>query len=203
MSISDFMEIEEEKMMLRKLSEGDEVAFRHIYTIYSPAIYANIRKMVIPPELAEDLLQEVFLALWINRYKINTEKSIGGWLFVVSYNKSISFLKKKLQQAVLSVSSFSDIEMSEEQPMDELSYASQISMLEEAIHHLSPRKREVFRLCHFEGKTYEEVAVALNISVSSVKDYLKQSSYFIKQYVHSNFMNVVGMSLLLFMLELL
>lgn len=201
MPASDFMEIAVEKKMLRDLAEGNEAAFGHIYSCYSPAVYANIRKMVIPAGFAEDILQEVFMALWANRHKINTEQSIAGWLFVVSHNKAITYLKKKLRETIVPLP-LSDVDIPEDMPTDEQYFASQTSMLEEAISHLSPQKRTVFQLCHFEGKTYEEVATALGISVPSVKDYLKQSSAFIKKYVHNHFMNIAGMSLLLFVLEL-
>jgi RNA polymerase sigma-70 factor (ECF subfamily) len=61
----------------------------------------------------------------------------------------------------------------------------------------------VFRLCRYEGKSYDEVANILGISVTSVKDYLKQSTRFIKDYIshHQTEGLATGASLLFFYLS--
>lgn len=173
--------------------------FDMVYHQYHQAVYANICKMVGEPQMAEDLLQEVFISLWENRQIVDLHKA-GGWLFVVSYNKSMSFLKKKLRETSVFLPDTSYLAtVSEEQPIDEQLFQLRLSMVEEAIDHLPPRKREVFRLCRYDGKSYDEVADMLNISVVSVKDYLKQSTQFIRQYIsrHYNNIEIPGMYLLL------
>jgi RNA polymerase sigma-70 factor (ECF subfamily) len=67
--------------------------------------------------------------------------------------------------------------------IDEDFYQRQLDMLEHAVRTLPERKQKVFRLCRFEGKSIEETAQILGISSNSVKDYLKQSSRLLKQYV--------------------
>jgi RNA polymerase sigma-70 factor (ECF subfamily) len=155
--------------------------------------------MVSRQECAEDLLQEVFLSLWENRKDLDLEK-VAGWLFVVSYNKAATYLKKKLKEGALLVpaTALSDDIVSPEQP-DEQLYQLRLSVVEEAINHLPARKKEVFRLCRFEGRSYDEVAALLGISVVSVKDYLKQSTQFIKKYIsrHYPHFEATTMSLLL------
>lgn|GEM_PF-4115267 len=71
---------------------GSHTAFEQLYNRYSPAIYANIYKAVRRPDLAEDILQDVFTVLWTNRSKIDPAQSIANWLFVVSYHRSLACL---------------------------------------------------------------------------------------------------------------
>jgi RNA polymerase sigma-70 factor (ECF subfamily) len=188
--------------LLHDLSSGSVTAFETLYHQYKQVVYANIYKMVRQPEAAEDILQEVFLALWQNRQKVHQDKSVGGWLFVVSYNKAATYLKQQLKSTIV-LDEYPENLPQEEQEDDEL-YHMQLSIVEDAINHLPARKKEVFRLCRLEGKPYEEVAEIVRISVPSVKDYLKQSTRFIKRYAEGEYATTTGLttlSLLIIFLE--
>lgn len=160
--------------------------FAQLYETYANAVYANILRLVKRPECAEDLLQEVFTALWQNRLKLVDEKSIPGWLFVVSYNKSITFLKKKVKEAIESVDTYDQyLQLENEDVIDEDLYEQQIRMIHQAVEKLPKKKREVFKLCRIEGRSADEVAKIMGISSHSVKDYLKQSNRAIKDYIQN------------------
>ena len=155
--------------------------FDAIYRQHHRAVYANICKMVKQAESAEDLLQEVFLALWQNRQKITADKA-AGWLFVVSYNKAVSYLKNRIRHSFVQLE---DLALAEKETRSDPSqevYQLQLSLIEDAIQHLPERKKEAFRLHFFEGRSYEEIATLLDISINPVKDYIKQSAGFIRKY---------------------
>jgi len=173
-----------DKNLANALMEGSVDAFRSLYDRYNRPVYANILKIVRQPEYAEDILQEVFVALWEYRVKIKPDQSVGGWLFVVSFNKATTFLKKKLRESLEYVEEYTDYEhIFPEETINEDEYLSQWTIVEEAINALPARKKEVFKLCRFEGKAKEEVASMMGISPVSVKDYLKQSNRAIKDYI--------------------
>ncbi len=176
--------LDSEAAQLSALSQGERAAFEALYHRYKQPVYTNIRKMVPDPDAAEDLLQETFIALWENRQGLDPAKGAGGWLFVVSYNKAASFLKKKLREAAIlePETDLAELAVADELGDEEL-YTAQLALVEEAVAHLPARKQAVFRLCRFEGKSAEEVAAATGISVASVRDYLKQSTRFIREYI--------------------
>jgi len=176
--------LDSEAAQLAALSQGARAAFEALYHRYKQPVFANIRKMVPDPDAAEDLLQETFIALWESRAAIDLAKGAGGWLFVVSYNKAASYLKKKLREAAIlePETDLAELAVADELGDEEL-YTTQLALVEEAVAHLPARKQAVFRLCRFEGKSAEEVAAATGISVASVKDYLKQSTRFIREYI--------------------
>lgn len=180
------MSASDEIVLIQQLSRGSISAFDALYHQYKQVVFANIIKMVKQPEAAEDLLQEVFIALWQNRHKLNKDRSVAGWLFVVSYNKAASYLKQQLKSAIILVPEENYPEViAQEEPIEEL-YLTQLAIIEAAINQLPSRKKEVFRLCRLEGRPYEEVAMTLGISVTSVKDYLKQSTRFIREYAQGH-----------------
>lgn len=162
--------------------------FDELYYQYHQAVYANIWKIVKQHEAAEDILQEVFLAMWENRNKLEAAK-VGGWLFVTSFNKSVKYLKKREKEGASLNTNHQYADILQDEPLNEALYSFRLSMVDEAMKHLPERKREVFRLCRYEGKSCEEVAAAMGISVPSVKDYLKQSTSFIKAYISRRYAN--------------
>ncbi|WP_159441075.1 sigma-70 family RNA polymerase sigma factor [Pedobacter caeni] len=180
--------------------QEDTLVFDRIYEQYHQLIYANIFKLIKSAPIAEDILQDVFFSLWENRMKIDIQKSVSGWLFIVSYNKSLSILRKKVKEAVEYVENYDAYDdISEEIFLNEAVYESQLQILEEAVVALPPQRQKVFRLCHFEGKSQEEVAKILGLSTASVKDYLKHSKRFIREYVltktHLN--QAIGLAIIL------
>ncbi|MBS1661516.1 MAG: sigma-70 family RNA polymerase sigma factor [Bacteroidetes bacterium] len=166
----------------------DLSSFDSLYHQYHNAVYSNILKLVRQPDAAEDILQEVFLALWEHRRKLDTER-VAGWLFVTSYNKSLKYLKQKTRENVLPLNPTLE-DFQQDDPASESTedwYRFRVSMIEDAVNHLPERKKQVFQLNRYEGKSCDEIASIMNISPTSVKDYLKQSNRFIKEYIFSNY----------------
>lgn len=192
--------------ILQALAASQVDAFDALYHQYNQPVYANIFKLVKQPDAAEDILQEVFMALWENRHAIHQDKSVAGWLFVVSYNKALSYLKKKLKESTV-ITQQTDLPeaIAAEESLDEEFFVSQLSMIEAAVSQLPARKKEVFQLLRFEGKSNEEVAERLGISVQSVKDYLKQATRQVKRHIEQQNgpSRASTVSMLVFIIDLL
>ena len=166
------------------LTKGNLHAFNFLYRKYSQSVYSNIFKFIKNESLAEDILQDVFVSLWENRGIFKTDGSVGGWLFTVSYNKSIALLKKRQKEQLIiddRPKIFNIAPAASE--YDESEYQQMLQLVEEAVHQLPEKKQKVFRLCRFENKKPEEVSEELGLTVISVKDYLKQSTKMVKNYI--------------------
>ena len=167
--------------LITRLQNDDNEAFNELYRKYHSAIFYNILKLTRDTIVSEDILQEVFITLWEKRHELNIQQGISGWLFVVSYNKSISYLKRKLKESLARTALQQNIENTTDA---ENSFTNtQMSILEKAIEQLSPQKRRVFELCKLQRKTYAEAADELQISKHTVKEYLSGAVISIKNYV--------------------
>ncbi|NLR77011.1 RNA polymerase sigma factor [Chitinophaga eiseniae] len=166
------------------LHSADVIAFDEIYHQYHHAVFKNIRRLIDQHDIAEDILQEVFLAFWNSRHQLDLSQGPGNWLFVVSYNKSLQYLKKAAtEQSKLAVyPAIRDAVEDDHASLRE----SRLALLNEAIDQLSPRKKEVFQLCRLEGKSAVEAARILGISHHTVKEYLQSSSEAIRSYIASS-----------------
>jgi RNA polymerase sigma-19 factor, ECF subfamily len=173
--------------LVLRLGNDDVAAFDALYNKYHHAIYYNVLKLTRHDLAAEDIVQEVFITLWEKRKTIDPA-GVGGWLFVVSYNKAVSWLKKQLKE------SLSTRLIQEETDELNVAHAAQamqteerLSTLQEAIEQLSPQRRRVFELCKMQGKTYEETARELQISRHTVKEYLSAAISGIKEYMQQHY----------------
>jgi RNA polymerase sigma-70 factor (family 1) len=168
--------------IITRLQQDDVSAFDALYHTYHNSLYANIFKLTRHADTSKDILQEVFISLWEKRNSLNPEKSLAGWLFVVSYNKSVTYLRIRLRESLLKVRDLA----SQPDAEREVQKGDQLNLLEEAIEKLSPQKRKVFELCKMQGKTYEETAMELGISKHTVKEYLSGAVSYIKLYVQQH-----------------
>jgi RNA polymerase sigma-70 factor (ECF subfamily) len=164
-----------------KLRNDDISAFNSLYWEYHGAVYANALKLIRDPSIAEDIVQETFVALWEKRQSIDPKQDIAGWLFVVSHHKTIDQLKRKLRHALAEKILQEVIEghdIVEEDITEE-----QLTAIEKAVDQLSPQKRKVFELCKMQRRTYEKAAEELQISKYTVKEYLSEAMVSIKKYI--------------------
>lgn len=186
--------LEEPRAHIRSIV--DQESFTAIYAQYCDIVYANILRFVKNEGNAEDILHDVFIQLWENRNKLH-DKSIGGWLFVVSHNKALDFLKRSVKFSLDYIGDYDALtHLVADQDDKEEVYIQQVSLLKEAVEQLPLRMRRVFQLCRLEGKSKEEVASLLGISSNSVTDYLKQSNRAIRSYIQHNYPSLITNSLL-------
>lgn len=168
----------DELQLIKKMAEGDMNSFDAIYWKYYKAVHGNILKLVQDNASAEDILQDVFLSLWENREKIDAARSLTGWLFVTSYNRSMTFLKRRLREKITPVLHAEDlVEIPIGQPLAEI----RLKELERAFNTLSPQKQKVFYMCKLKGLSYEETADLMKISRHTVKEYLTAAFRSIKE----------------------
>lgn len=166
------------------LNSAEVIAFDKVYHQYHHAVFKNICRLVDRHDVAEDILQEVFLSFWNSRKELDLTQGAGNWLFVVSYHKSLQYLKKVAVEKtkLADYPAVPDVMEEEDAALRE----SRLTLINEAIESLSPRKKEVFRLCRLEGKTAGEASQILGISHHTVKEYLQSSSSAIRSYITSN-----------------
>lgn len=178
------MENYSDKELIIGLQQDKVEAFDALYWRYHKRLYSNIFKLLKNADSSHDILQEVFIALWEKRFSLDPNKEVSGWLFTVSYNKSINHLKMVLRENVLfdELDEGLHISVQTRNGFEE----EQLQIIEKAVLQLSPQKRKVFDLCKFQGKTYDETAKELNISKHTVKEYLSGAVKNVKEYVKLN-----------------
>ncbi|HEY9560530.1 MAG TPA: RNA polymerase sigma-70 factor [Anseongella sp.] len=175
----------DEKELLRRLQLGDEEAFTVIYGIYKDRIGYRLLRMLKSEALAEELLQDLFLKIWHNRYAIDPSKTFKAYLYRIAENMVYDLFRraskeKELLARILSANAefYTHIEESLFEKEDH-------NILHEAISQLPARRKEIFIACKLEGKSYKQVAEELGISATTVNDHIQKASIFLKARVPS------------------
>ena len=173
----------EEIIYLDGLKNGQRHGFDFIYKKYSKVLLPRLQRMVKVPEVADELLQDVFLKVWTRRAEIDMDKSFKGWIFTIAHTTVFTYyrrlaLDKKMQQHLLEVFvEFYD------QTEDYIYNKERMQLLNNAVDQLPPQRKEIFRLCKIEGKSYQEAADLLSISTSTVSNQLVSATKSVKNYV--------------------
>ena len=179
------MNTQDAELVLR-LQQDEVNAFDTLYWKYHEAVYRNIFKFVKEQIVTEDILQEVFAKLWEKRKEINANQSVAGWLFVISFNLSVDYVRKRLREQTIH-KELLNLDFDDDLSVDRKNvYEDQYQLLEKAIAQLSPKKRKIVTLCKLEGKTYDEVAAELNISRNTVKEHLSIAMAKLNDYIQKN-----------------
>ncbi len=142
--------------------------------------------MVKDTDVAEELLQDVFLKVWNSREKIDIERSFKSWIYAIAINTVYDHYRKlsrdaRLQQEL--INQFSEIYQSAD---DDFIYEQRRELLEKALHEMPPQRLAVFKLCKLQGKSYQEAALELSISPSTVSNQLVQATKFLKNYIFNS-----------------
>jgi RNA polymerase sigma-70 factor (family 1) len=168
------------KALLIKLTNHDHRSFHELYNRFSVQLYANILRMVKDADLAQEILQDVFVKVWEKRDLIDPEKSFTAYLFKIAKNMVYDHFRKlamnkKFETHLLinGTDAYTHVE-------EEIIFKESNQLFLDAVDKLSPQRKQVFTLCKLEGKSYHEVSDLLHISTSTVSDHLLKSNKFIK-----------------------
>jgi RNA polymerase sigma-70 factor (family 1) len=163
----------DEHNLLAKIAGGDQNAFTIFYYYYNKPVYLFAYRILESEELAEEMMQEVMLKIWMLGDELTKIKNIESYLRVMSKNRCLNQLRKLRLQA------------GKNQPLDEtpepctneteetILLNDTKKVLEKAISNLPPQQREVYTLCQVQGMKYEDAACKMNISVLTVQSYMK------------------------------
>ncbi len=152
-----------------------EKEFNDCVTLYADNVYRFIVKNLKHEEDARDVVQAAFEKMWINRGKVENERS-KSYLFTVAYHQMIDLIRKN--KRVKLEEDFSTSMQTTREPQSEIK-----KLLNEALYRLSETQRSLVLLKDYEGYSYEEIAVITSLSISQVKVYLHRARIQLKNYL--------------------
>lgn len=140
-------------------------------------------KMLKIPALAEEVVQDTFMNVWVNRQKFNAIDNPEGYLFTIAYNNIYSQLKKMARDNRMLdglIEAVQDIQYTTE---DQVLARESESRINQAVEELPQQRRIIFKLSRQQGLSHDEIAKQLNISRSTVKNQLVEALRFIRRHL--------------------
>ncbi|RVT78641.1 RNA polymerase sigma-70 factor [Flavobacterium sufflavum] len=174
------------KLLVTALMVGNEKAFSELFNTYCNDVYAYSLSMLKNQALAEEIVQDVFLNIWLHRDRLNADLSFKSYVFTITRNLTFNLISKvanshKLKEEVFYVSqkSYSPIE-------DIIDEADYDVIKQKAIEQLPPKRRAIFEMSRNEEMSYEEISKELNISVSTVKGQMSKALADIRNFLETH-----------------
>lgn len=159
--------------LLRAIAKGDQEAFAVMFENKYSKFYTFAFKLTRSKALAEEVIQDVFLNIWINRNSLETILNFDAYLNRITRNLSFNALRNIAKDKVLLGELPDDERFADHSTEQTLAYNDTLSLMKDAIAKLPPQQQLVYLLCHNEGLTYEQAAIKLNLAPSTVHSHMK------------------------------
>ena len=158
-----------------KIKSGDSAAFRALFRLYYPSLLSFVEGVVKDRTIAEDIVQTVFMKIWLYRSSIDGSKPLRSYLFLLCRREVCSWFRKEVAvQRFVSgydreeIDRFASTPVSDSAELDELS-----RIASDVVARMPQKRREVFILSRREGLTINEIAVRLGISPRTVNKHIQ------------------------------
>ncbi len=171
-----------ESELVYELKQHDNDAFRYLYLHYRGALYNIISQIITDTETANDVLQDVFVAIFKNMDKYDSEKGrLFTWMLNIARNTAINKTRSKIYKSGLKNDTienyvdFIDAKSTNQQNINLIGLRKQV-------HKLREDYKAVLELSYYNGFTQDEIAKLLNIPLGTVKTRLRNAVLELKKH---------------------
>ena len=165
------MVLEINTTIIKRLSEGDQRAYRVVFEHYYPRVWEFIRRIVKSESLAEDIAQDIFVKIWERREMFGVEvHSFSNYLYVMSRNAAINALRHSDRIAPLAEDA---IFSTDNHSVEEDYYAREKELIIRlTVCRMPEQRRKIFEMSRYMGMDNQTIAHTLNISKKTVENHL-------------------------------
>ncbi len=187
-----------EKLFERVTQQSDYKAFEVLFHKYYEYLCNYALKFVPSPQIAEEVVSDVFYKVWKNRERIEIKTSFESYVFKAVKNQSLDFLKSKANAIAYKTESMPVIyDGVTDSPEDQMVIKELDSKIEAAIESLPPQCKMIFKSSRLQGLKYTEIAEKLNISVKTVETQMGRALKHLRQALRSELPSVMALLLLI------
>jgi len=164
-----------EKDLFKKIKEGNTRAFDLLFQNNYTQLCTFSVTFVKNPELAEEIVQDVFVKLWKSKSSLTITSSLRAYLYKMVQNLSLNYIRDHSTKKNIKVESLDDLHIDtyngglSEPIFEKLQFDEIEHDFLNALNLLPEQCRQIFSLCRFEGLSYNEIATKLNVSLSTIK----------------------------------
>ena len=164
-------------------THNSEYALKQLFNIYASPLLRYIFMFVKSKEIAEELLSDVFFAIWQQRKELLEIDNFKAYIYKVAKFNALNYLRSKSDIKTLGLDDIQLDLFTATQTTPEDKYISQevISNINQAIRSLPPKCQLAFKLIREDHFSYKEVADHLEISVKTVENHIATANKKIKE----------------------
>lgn len=152
--------------LLARANAGDRIAFLRFLTAVTPALRSVIRQrgQALPPDLHEDILQEVLLAIHLKRHTWRPQTPVRPWLYALARYKVIDAFRRRGRALHLPIEDFHDV-LPDDRPAVQMSERD----VEVMLGRIDPRSAALVRAVALDGQSSEAAGQAVGLSAGAAR----------------------------------
>lgn len=164
--------MERDDILINRIVEGDEQAFSILFLSYISVLQSFALKFTKSEHAAEEIIQDAFVRIWLNREKLEHVENIKAYLYKYVSNECLSYIRKKIkEEKVIDLFKHRQVD-SDNVTMDAVHLNEINRIVMAAVDKLPDQRKKIYELSRGEGKTIPEIAELLKISPNTVKNAL-------------------------------
>lgn len=169
--------------MLCATAEGDEASFTALFDRCKQQVYGYAMHFTRSEHSSEEIVQDVFLNLWVHRATLREVDRVEAYLYTVTRNRCFDHLKKLASERALKQGWALRMKRSEDTASERLLDHEYQRLLDRAMEQLPLQQKKIYRLIDLQGERQEQIAEYLHISRHTVKVHLAKARAAVRRYV--------------------
>jgi len=163
-----------DRQLVRRIGGGDEEAFRSLFAAYGSSAMALATRVVRQPHLAEEIVQEAFLSLWLNPELYDERRgSVKAWLMTMVHHRAVDVIRREEAQRRRSDHLAAGLREETDDPSEDVVEAvaapAERAAVRAALEALPPEQRTVLELMYFDGLSQTQIAERTGTPLGTVK----------------------------------
>lgn len=159
-----------EKMILRAISQGEGMAFSEFFNYHHHHIGKYVFSITRSREIAEEIVQDIFLKIWQERESLTRVNNVNSYLFILARNKTLNAIRKLATEKKNKGNIEIYLQDHSLQPGEDSFETELTNIIESAVANLPPQQQKVF-LLRQQGMKHDQIASEMSISLNSAKKY--------------------------------
>lgn len=167
--------VDPDRRLLDGIHQGDVGALTTLFDAYMPAMVRFVRGMVHDDDIAQDIVQETFVALWEGRESVHPKTTIRAYLFVSARGRALHVIRRdRLEERYAQRQGDIDTSTPEtpRRPDQQVEDREIFAAVHAAMQSLSPRVRQAAELRWYGAMSYAEIAQTLGVSERTINNHL-------------------------------
>jgi RNA polymerase sigma-70 factor (family 1) len=163
--------------------QSKELLFSEIFREHECRLYILAQRLTKSDDIARDIIQEVFLKLWEQRNSLSTIVNIEAWLYRVTENKVIDFLRKAAADDRLKKVIWDHLQQIIDDAEIHVAAKEYNQIIQKAIDQLPAQRKLIYQLNKDEGLNYQQIADELRLSKHTVKNQLFSAVQSVRKFI--------------------
>lgn len=174
------------------IANDNQLAFQKLFDYYRNRVYGIAYKLTQSANTAEEIVEDVFLKIWLKRGDLSGIHNFTAYLFTITRNCSYRALKKIARDYRISAIPEEELSLAHNETEEYVAEKEYRELLHSAINKLPKQQKLVFRLIKEQGLKRDEVANVLQLSPETVKFHLSQAVKSIRSFCVRNIEMLIG-----------